>query len=70
MTRKKMNSICQTVNIEIDYFKSVIKDFERKALSFFHMNVCSLNKNFDDCNILLTKLNVSFDILAITESRI
>ena len=34
------------------------------------MNVCSLTKNFHDLNILLSELNVSFDILAITESRI
>ena len=34
------------------------------------MNVCSLTKNFDDFNILLSELNVSFDILAIAESRI
>ena len=34
------------------------------------MNVCSLTKNFDDFNILLNDLNVSFDILAITESHI
>ena len=34
------------------------------------MNVCSLTKNFDDFNILLGDLNVSFDILAITETRI
>ena len=34
------------------------------------MNVCSLTKNFDDFNILLSELTVSFDILAITESRI
>ena len=34
------------------------------------MNVCSLTKNFDDFNILLSELNLSFDILAITESRI
>ena len=34
------------------------------------MNVCSITKNFDDFNILLSELNVSFDILAITESRI
>ena len=34
------------------------------------MSVCSLTKNFDDSNILLSELNVSFDILAITESRI
>ena len=34
------------------------------------MNVCSFTKKFDDFNILLIELNVSFDILAITESRI
>ena len=32
------------------------------ALSFFHMNVCSLTNNFDDFNIILRDLNVSFDI--------
>ena len=53
-----------------DYFKNLTKDFKGKVLSFFHMNVCSLTKNFDDFNILLSELNVSFDILAITESRI
>ena len=52
------------------YFKSLTKDFKRKALSFFHMNVCSLTKNFGDFNILLSELTVSFDILASTESRI
>ena len=34
------------------------------------MNVCSVTKNFGDLNILLNELNVSFDILAITETRI
>ena len=53
-----------------DYFKNLTKDFKGKVLSFFHMNVCSLTKNFDDFHILLSELNVSFDILAITESRI
>ena len=33
------------------------------------MNVCSLTKNFDDFNILLSGLNISFDIFAITETR-
>ena len=55
---------------DADYFKNLTKDFKRKALSFFHMNVCSLTKYFDDFNILLSDLNVSFDILAITETRI
>ena len=48
---------------DTDYFKNLTKDFKRKALSFFHMNVCSLTKYFDD-------FNISFDILAITETRI
>ena len=34
------------------------------------MNVYSLTKFFDDFNILLSELNISFDIIAITESRI
>ena len=52
------------------YFKNLTKDFKRKALSFFLMNICSLTKNFDDFNILLSELHVRFDILAITVSRI
>ena len=55
---------------DTDYFKNPTKEFKRKALSFFHMNFCSLTKHFDDFNILLSDLNVSFDILAITETRI
>ena len=34
------------------------------------MNVCSLTKNFDDFNILLNEVNVSFDNLTTTETRI
>ena len=55
---------------DIGYFENLTRDFKRKALSFFHINVCSLTKNFDDFNILLSDLSVSFDILAITETRI
>ena len=55
---------------DTEYFKTLIKDFKRKALSFFHINVCSLPKNFDDFNMLLSELNVSFDILATTETKL
>ena len=44
-------------------FKYLTKN---KSLSLFHINACSLNKNFDDLNC--TKK--SFDIIAITETRI
>ena len=54
----------------IDYFQKLFRNFKRKTLSFFHMNVSSLTKNFNYLNILLNDLNVNFDIAAITESRI
>ena len=55
---------------DTDYFKNLTKVFKRTGLSFFHINICSLTKNFDDFNILLSDLNDSFDILAIIETRI
>ena len=39
-----------------------------KFLSMFHINACSLSKNFDDLEYLLKTTN--FDIIAISETRI
>ena len=55
---------------DLDYFQTFSSSFKRKTLSFFLMNLSSLTENFGDFNILLNDLNVNFDILAITESRI
>ena len=46
-----------------------MKYLKNKSLSLFHINACSLNKNFDDLQHLLncTKKN---DIIAISETRI
>ena len=55
---------------EVDYFQKLSKNFKRKTLSFFHMNICSLTKTFDDFNIALNDLNVNCDILVITETSI
>ena len=55
---------------DLDYFQKFSSSFKRKTLSFFLINLSSLTKNFGDFNILLNDLNVNFDILAITESRI
>ena len=41
-----------------------------KILSIFHHNVCSLSKNFDQLHALLTELDIDFDFIGITESRI
>ena len=70
MMRKNELNLPNCKYRDTEYFKSLTKDFKRKALSFFHMNVCSLTKNFNDFNMLLSDLSVSFDILAITETRI
>ena len=49
-------------NIEIPH--------NNKSLSLFHINACSLNKNFDDLQHLLTCTKKNFDIKAISETRI
>ena len=40
-----------------------------KSLSLFH-NACSLNKNFDELQHLLSCTKKNFDIIAISETRI
>ena len=40
------------------------------SLSLFHINACSLSRNFDDLQHLLSCTNKNFDIIAITETRI
>ena len=49
-------------NIEIPH--------KNKSLSLFHINACSLNKNFDDLQHLLSCTQTKFDIIAISETRI
>ena len=43
---------------------------KNKSLSLLHLNPCSLNKNFDDFQHLLICTRKTFDIIAITETRI
>ena len=49
-------------NIEIPH--------NNKSLSLFDINACSLNKNFDDLQHLLSRTKKNFDIIAISETRI
>ena len=41
-----------------------------QTLSLFHLNACSLNKHFDDLEYLIKTTNQTFDVIAISESRI
>ena len=43
---------------------------KNKSLSLFRINACSLNKNFDDLQYLLSCTKTKFDIIAISETRI
>ena len=43
---------------------------KNKSLSLLHINACSLNKNFDDFQHLLSCTKTKFDIMAISETRI
>ena len=43
---------------------------KNKSLSLFHINACSLKKNFDDLQHLLSSTKTKFDIIAISETRI
>ena len=43
---------------------------KEKAFSFFHINSCSLNKNFEELQNLLKSANIQFDITAITKTRV
>ena len=43
---------------------------KNKSLSLFHINACSLNKNFDDLQHLLNCTKNLFDIITISETRI
>ena len=42
---------------------------KHKSLALFHINACSLNKNFDDIDHLLRCTKKVFDIIAVTETR-
>ena len=43
---------------------------KNKSLSLFHINTCTLNKNFDDLQHLLSCTKIKFDIIAISAKRI
>ena len=45
-------------------------ELKSKCLSFFHLNIHSLSKSFDNFNHLINELKLKFDILGTSESRI
>ena len=55
---------------DIEEMHSIVIPHKNKSLSLFHINACSLNKNFDDLQHLLSCTKTKFDIIAISETGI
>ena len=71
--QKKNNDSVNVVNskyYDIDQIQTLKFPNKHKSLALFHINACSLNKNFDDLDHLLKCTNKVFDIVAATETRI
>ena len=55
---------------DIDQLQTLNFLEKSKPLSLFHINACSLNKNFDDLQHLLKCTKKVFDIVAVSETGI
>ena len=55
---------------DIDEMHNIEIPHKNKPFSLFHINACSLNKNFDDLQHLLSCTKHFFDIIAVSETRI
>ena len=53
-----------------EYFCNLPGNIKSKSLSILHHNVCSFSKHFDQLHALLTELDIDFEFIGITESRI
>ena len=63
-------NMIQNKYCDIDELQQLEIPNKEKSLSFFHINSCSLNKNFEELQNLLQSTNSQFDVIAITETRI
>ena len=54
---------------DIDEMRNLKIPQKNKSLSLFHINACSLNKNFDDLQYLLSSTKTVFNIIAVSETR-
>ena len=72
MTLKKLLylNIMTSKYYDIDEMHNIEMPHKNKPLSLFHINACSLNKNFDDLQHPLSCTKHFFDIIAVSETRI
>ena len=75
LTDDSSNDYTNSLNVsnkyrDPEYFCNLQGNIKSKSLSIFHHNVCSLSKNFDQLHALLAELDIDFDFMGITKSRI
>ena len=51
-----------------DFHKLVTKSINENCSSIFHINICSLNSNFENLELLVTNLDYQFTVIALTET--
>ena len=65
-----LKNIASSKYYGIDEMCNIEIPLKNKLLSLFCINTCSLNKNFDDLQHLLSYTKIFFDIIAIIETRV
>ena len=68
-TNKDPDNVVKCRYYHIEEIQTLNIPNKSKSLSVFHMNTCSLSKNFDDLEYLLKATNTNFDIIAIFETK-
>ena len=65
-----LKNVMQGEYYDIDELQQLKVSNKEKSLYFFHINTCSLNKNFEELQNLLQSTNILLDVIVITETRI
>ena len=68
--RRDPENVIQSKYYDINELQKLKIPNKENSLSLFHINSCSLNKNFEELQNLLQSTNINFDVIAITETRI
>ena len=68
--RSDPENVIESKYYDIDELQKLKTPNKENSLSLYHINSCSLNKNFEELQNLLQSTNINFDVIAITETRI
>ena len=67
---KNQENVSHCKCYDLSEIKPLNKLNNKSSLSLFHLNTCSLSKNFEGLEYLLDSTNFNFDVIAISETRI